>query len=58
MFQIDVTYPSYEEEVKIVQTTTGTYRPILSKILDSNKILEYQELSTGFRFRTTSLPTQ
>ena len=44
MFQIDVTYPSYEEEVKIVQTTTGTYKPVLSKILDSNKILEYQEL--------------
>ena len=44
MFQIDVTYPSYEEEVKIVQTTTGTYKPVLSKILHSNKILEYQEL--------------
>lgn len=44
MFQIDVSYPSYEEEIMIVKTTTGTYKPELRKILDSNKILEYQDL--------------
>ncbi len=44
MFQIDVSYPSYEEEVEIVKTTTGTYKPELKKILDSTKILEYQAL--------------
>ena len=44
MFQIDVAYPSYEEEVEIVKTTTGTYKPELRKILDSQKILEYQQL--------------
>ena len=44
MFQIDVTYPSYKEEVEIVKTTTGTYVPELRKILDSNKILGYQDL--------------
>ena len=44
MFQIDVTYPSYSEEVEIVKNTTGTYVPELRKILDSQKILEYQDL--------------
>jgi len=44
MFQIDVAYPSYKEEVEIVKTTTGTYVPELRKILDSNKILGYQDL--------------
>ena len=44
MFQIDVSYPSYDEEVQIVKTTTGTYKPELKKILDSNKILEFQDL--------------
>ena len=32
MFQIDVTYPSYDEELEIVKTTTGTYKPELRKI--------------------------
>jgi len=44
MFEIDVAYPSYEEEVEIVKTTTGTYKPELTKILDSSKIMEYQGL--------------
>ncbi len=44
MFQIDVKYPSYEEELRIVKTTTGTYRPELKKILDSNRIIEDQSL--------------
>jgi len=44
MFQIEVSYPSYSEELEIVKTTTGTYRPELKKILDSNKIIEFQNL--------------
>jgi MoxR-like ATPase len=44
MFQIDVSYPSHDEEVEIVKTTTGTYKPDPAKILDSKKIMEYQEL--------------
>ncbi len=44
MFQIDVTYPSYDEELEIVKTTTGTYKPELKKILDSAKISEFQNL--------------
>ncbi len=44
MFQIDVTYPSFQEEVDIVMNTTGTYVPDVKKILDSKKILAYQDL--------------
>ena len=44
MFQIDVAYPSYSEELEIVKTTTGTYKPELRKILDSARITEYQHL--------------
>ena len=44
MFQIDVSYPSYDEELEIVRTTTGTYKPELKKILDSNHIIQFQNL--------------
>ncbi|MGH7790785.1 MAG: AAA family ATPase [Thermodesulfobacteriota bacterium] len=44
MFQIDVDYPSLNEEVEIVRTTTGAYRPELRKIIDASKILEYIDL--------------
>ncbi len=44
MFQIDVTYPSYDEELEIVKATTGTYKPELRKILTSNEITEFQKL--------------
>lgn len=44
MFQIDVDYPSLEEEVEIVRTTTAAYQPKLAKVLDVSKILEYQDL--------------
>ncbi len=44
MFQIDVEYPSFREEIEIVQTTTGIYKPSLSKILDAEKMLHFQEL--------------
>lgn len=44
MFQIDVNYPSLEEEVEIVRTTTGAYQPRLAKVLNISQILEYQDL--------------
>lgn len=44
MFQIDVDYPSLQEEVEIARTTTGAYRPRLRKVLDASKILKYQDL--------------
>jgi MoxR-like ATPase len=44
MFQIDVDYPSLDEEIEIVRTTTGAYRPELRRVIDVSKILEYQDL--------------
>lgn len=44
MFQIDVDYPSLNEEIEIVRTTTGAYKPELRHVIDVSKILEYQDL--------------
>lgn len=44
MFQIDVDYPSLNEEVEIVRTTTGAYTPELKRVLDISKIIEFQNL--------------
>jgi MoxR-like ATPase len=44
MFRIDVAYPSLDEEIEIVRTTTRAYTPELRKVLDISKIIEYQNL--------------
>src|SRR5881394_4063873 len=44
MFQIDVGYPSAEEEVRIVNQMTTAYRPALRKVLSPERILELQDL--------------
>jgi MoxR-like ATPase len=44
MFQIDVDYPTHDEEVEIVKSTTSMYNPSPRKILDADKIISYQEL--------------
>ncbi|MGQ0505571.1 MAG: AAA family ATPase [Myxococcaceae bacterium] len=44
MFLVDVGYPSVEEEVQIVKSTTGGKQPPLTKILSPEKILSLQEL--------------
>jgi MoxR-like ATPase len=44
MFQVDVGYPSEEEEVRIVSQTTAAYRPALRKVLSPARILELQDL--------------
>ncbi|ADO69090.1 AAA family ATPase [Stigmatella aurantiaca] len=44
MFLVDVGYPTAEEEVQIVKSTTGTAQPKLEKILSPEKILALQEL--------------
>ncbi len=44
MFLVDVGYPSLEEEVQIVKSTTGGRQPPLSKILSPEKILALQDL--------------
>ncbi len=44
MFHIDVDYPSGEEEVDIVQSTTSAYVPDLEPVLSPEHIVELQEL--------------
>jgi MoxR-like ATPase len=44
MFQVDVGYPSSDEEVEIVKQATSAYRPQLSKVLSPERILALQEL--------------
>jgi MoxR-like ATPase len=44
MFLVDVGYPSAEEEVQIVKSTTAGKPPPLQKVLSPEKILELQDL--------------
>ena len=44
MFNLWLDYPSFEEEVKIVQTTTSEYIPHLNKIVSANDIIAFQDL--------------
>jgi MoxR-like ATPase len=44
MFQVDVNYPTEEEEVRIVNQVTSAYRPSLRKILSPERILDLQDL--------------
>lgn len=44
MFNIWVDYPSFEEEMVIVKSTTSDHQPTLSRVLDGEQISEYQKL--------------
>jgi MoxR-like ATPase len=44
MFNLWLDYPSFEEEIRIVQSTTSEYSPKLSKIITSNEIISFQDL--------------
>src|SRR4051812_4475476 len=44
MFLVDVGYPTAEEEVQIVKSTTGGAQPKLERVLSAEKILQLQEL--------------
>lgn len=44
MFNLWLDYPSFEEEVKIVQTTTSGYFPKVNKIIGAEEITEFQDL--------------
>jgi MoxR-like ATPase len=44
MFQITLDYPSFAEEVTIVRNTTGAKVTNLSKVMDGNDILFFQDL--------------
>lgn len=44
MFNLWLDYPSFEEEIRIVQTTTSEYEPELSPVVKSSEIIEFQNL--------------
>ena len=44
MFNLWLEYPSFEEEVKIVQSTTSGYSPKLNKIVSAEEIIKFQDL--------------
>ncbi|PSR12403.1 MAG: AAA family ATPase [Bacteroidetes bacterium] len=44
MFNIPLTYPSYEEEIAVVKTTTGQERKQLKNILSAIEIIQFQQL--------------
>src|SRR5207247_7484266 len=44
MFQVDVDYPSADEEIAIVKNTTGAYQPALAKVLSPERILALHDL--------------
>ncbi|MBM3165397.1 MAG: MoxR family ATPase [Bacteroidetes bacterium] len=44
MFNIWLDYPTFEEEIAIVKSTTSGIKTEVSKILSGDKIMEYQEL--------------
>lgn len=44
MFNLWLDYPTNDEEIKVVQTTTSEYQAKLNKILSSNEITIFQDL--------------
>jgi MoxR-like ATPase len=44
MFNLWLDYPSFEEEVKIVQTTTSEYIPQLTKVVTAEELIKFQDL--------------
>lgn len=44
MFTINIDYPSSEEEIEVVKTTTSAYEAELAKIIDAKKFLSLQRL--------------
>jgi MoxR-like ATPase len=44
MFNLWLDYPSYQEELEIVKTTTSQYSTVLSKVLNTNELINFQNL--------------
>ncbi len=44
MFNIEVGYPSFKEELEVVKSTTGESSATINKVLDEKDILHFQEL--------------
>ncbi len=44
MFNLWLNYPSFDEEIKIVKTTTSQYDAQIDKVLGAEEIIEFQDL--------------
>lgn len=44
MFNIPLDYPSYQEEIDVVKTTTSDHKATLSHVVNVNQILDFQNL--------------
>ncbi len=44
MCSVYLDYPSFEEEVRVVTSTTTSEKPILNKIISAEQIIEFQQL--------------
>ena len=44
MFNIEINYPSYDQETEIVASTTSSQEPVLNKVIRADKILNLQQL--------------
>jgi len=44
MFNIDINYPTLDQEIEMVASTTTSYEPDLRKVINAEKILEMQKL--------------
>jgi len=44
MFNLWLEYPSFQEEIDIVKSTTSPYTPAMSHILDAQEIIAFQDL--------------
>jgi len=44
MFNLWLDYPSFEEEIKIVESTTSEYKPEVNKVITAKEIITYQDL--------------
>jgi MoxR-like ATPase len=44
MFHIGIDYPSFDEEITVVQNSTSAYAPDLQRVLSATKILQLQQL--------------
>lgn len=44
MFNIEINYPTLDQETEIVASTTCSYQPVLDKVINADKILAFQDL--------------
>jgi MoxR-like ATPase len=44
MFNIEINYPTLDQETEIVASTTCSYQPVLDKVINADRILAFQDL--------------